>query len=252
MKARGCGLLFVLAVTCAGNAWCESAPAVKAPQGEKGQKVTVVGCPSDGQTGPVAVPDAAELAKWTPKLPQATAQKLAYYRSADIGVLAPRGWHCFGLYGSNGSMLIVAPEALDANDFFGAAPRPLTGPAVQVAISDGDTSGRFEVARIAARLFPKRMDLVQAVIDEGAPASDYPTGPFAGDIIKHRDGKKVVFETPADREGMGTMSRLQKNAAPIDGVAMLAGDNALMMVARVPKEFRRFFPVMVGHLSARP
>ncbi len=39
--------------------------------------------------------------------PREVAQKLAYFKTTHIGVLAPRGWHCFGTYGSGGESIIV-------------------------------------------------------------------------------------------------------------------------------------------------
>ena len=43
-------------------------------------------------------------------------------------------------------------------------------PAIQLSYSIGDTSGRFEVARIVARVFPKYQGYVQHVIAEGRVA----------------------------------------------------------------------------------
>ena len=114
----------------------------------------------------------------SPTLPQALARSLAYYASAGLGVLAPRGWYCFELYGSSGLTLIVTPERHDARDLF----RPdshLTGPVIQLSFFFGDTSGRFLVAQVAARLFPVKKSFVQQIIDEGIePPSDFPSGPY--------------------------------------------------------------------------
>jgi len=73
------------------------------PASHKRASITVpfVGCRSDGQVGPV------EAAKGTsPSLsitPKET-QQLAYYSlETGLGVLAPRGWYCFGTYGSGAS-----------------------------------------------------------------------------------------------------------------------------------------------------
>ena len=52
----------------------------------------------------------------------AAAAQLAYYASRDLGVLAPRGWHCLGLEGSNGSVLIVTPEPHGAADLMEESP----------------------------------------------------------------------------------------------------------------------------------
>src|SRR5215471_420993 len=88
----------------------------------------------------------------------------------------------------------------------------------------GETSGRFEVAAIVARVFPAYSWFVKAVIDEGIlPASDFPFGPFPNDKLTYRGKTIVEFQTPANTEGLGTASRLLKNNAPIDGAVMLIG-----------------------------
>lgn len=65
-----------------------------------------VGCPSDGQQGPQRFPKSCP----TPTVLGNDAARPAYYAMEDgTGVIAPRGWRCFGRYGSNGSTLTVAP-----------------------------------------------------------------------------------------------------------------------------------------------
>ena len=44
-------------------------------------------------------------------MPPAAAAQLAYHAPSDLGVLAPRGWQCLGLYGSNGSILDPSGDA---------------------------------------------------------------------------------------------------------------------------------------------
>jgi hypothetical protein len=172
---------------------------------------------------------------------------LAYYASADLGVLAPRGWHCFGLYGSNGSILIVTPEPHHADDLLKTNSN-LTGPAIQLSFSFGDTSGRFEVAQVAARLFPTKKEFVQRVIHEGiAPASDFPFGPYPADILTRRSDTEVEFETPANTDGMGTKSRLVKNSSPINGVAIMTADeNLVLLEARMPPDLSILVPSILG------
>jgi TPR repeat protein len=149
---------------------------------------------------------------------------LAYYASADLGVLAPRGWTCFGFYGSNGSTLIVTPEAVKQDAL-------IAGPAVQLSFSEHDTSGRFEVAEVAARLFPNKKEFVQQIIHEGiVPESYFPFGPYPDDILTRRSDSVVEFETPANTNGMGTKSRMKKNADPISGVAIMTGDGDLVQL----------------------
>jgi hypothetical protein len=171
---------------------------------------------------------------------------LAYYASTDLGVLAPRGWHCFGLYGSDGSVLIVTPEPHHAVDFqkpnFG-----ITGPVIQLSFRFGSTSGRFDVAQVAARLFPSKKGFVNGVIQEGIdPASDFPFGPYPSDSLTRRSGTDVEFKTPANTAGMGTKGWLVKNSSPIDGVAIMTADNNLVLLeARVPPDQRNLAPTII-------
>jgi hypothetical protein len=78
------------------------------------------------------------------------------------------------------------------------------------------------VARIIARVFPTRKSFVQEVIREGIePASSFPSGVYPSDVLKYRTKSIVEFRTPGNSEGLGTQSRLLKNANAIDGVVML-------------------------------
>jgi hypothetical protein len=63
--------------------------------------VPFVGCISGGQADLLAAPTGTTKALL---ISPDAAQALAYYQCAlDIGVLAPRGWHCLGIYGSGDS-----------------------------------------------------------------------------------------------------------------------------------------------------
>jgi hypothetical protein len=192
-------------------------------------QVPFVGCKSDGQLGALAPPNDRRA---TPRLPPPIAARLAWYASNNTGgVLAPRGWNCFELYGSNGSLLMVAPGGFGHDPF----PARLTGPAIQLSISLGDTSGRFEAAKIAARLFPERKAFVDSVIAEDLePKQDFVFGPFAHDRIDRLTRDLVAFATPASSDGMGTMSRLVKSGDPIHGRASMDRDNnAIALVVRL-------------------
>jgi len=201
-----------------------------APAAASAPAIPTVGCPSDGQTGPLPAPRRHAPA---PHVPAAAAQRLAWYVSNNTGgVLAPRGWHCFEQYGSDGSVLLVTPQPLHGDQFSAT----LTGPAVQVSFSFGDTSGRFAAARIAARLFPDRRAFVQDVMAEGIePASDFPFGPFAHDTVRRINRSTVALTTPPLLAGMGTSSRLAPSADPIHGLARMDGDNnATLLAVRLP------------------
>jgi hypothetical protein len=215
------------AAVCAATVSANAAPFTSA--------VPFVGCAADGQTGPSSAPK--KPAKM-PRVVGSGASTLAYYASNELGVLAPRGWHCFGLYGSNGSVLIVTPEE-HGQDLFNPLPG-LGGSAVQLSLSVGDTSGRFEAAEVAARLFPSRKKFVEGVMAEGIePRSSFHFGSFPTDTVRRYGDDVVEFETPANKSGMGTKSRLAPGGDPIKGLAMMTSENDLvMLVVRLPKDQR--------------
>jgi hypothetical protein len=114
-------------------------------QETSGARVPFVACRSDGQAGPRPLPTEEKVIQLNP----AVAEKLAYYESSvSRGILAPRGWSCYGVYGSSGSAFVVTPEPI-------ALEWPLVGPIVEVDSTSGDTSGRLEVATVVVRVFPK-------------------------------------------------------------------------------------------------
>lgn len=167
-------------------------------------RVPFVGCESD-----VKAPNAPNEAV---RAPGQAAQRLAYYKAEEgPGVLAPRGWHCFGTYGSNGTSLYVSPDSISREQLFSTNWKGFTGPVIQVSSSLGDTSGRFEVAKIIARVFPAYKQFVESVIAEGIePASSFPFGAFPRDHLRYISKRTVEFETLANADGLGTTSRLQK------------------------------------------
>jgi hypothetical protein len=191
-------------------------------------QVPFVGCKADGQQGPLKAP--VGKPKSIAIAPQ-LAQRLAYYQAQyGIGVLAPRGWHCFGTYGSSGQNLYVAPAPITSTELLSDSWKGFTGPAIQLSLSFGDTSGRFEVAEIIARVFPTHKAFVQNVIAENIePASSFPSGPYPNDKLTYKSSELVEYVTPANTEGLGTRSSLTKNDAPIFGVAILTGEELSLM-----------------------
>jgi hypothetical protein len=173
-------------------------------------------------------------------VPAEAAQRLSYYKAEEgVGVLAPRGWHCFGTYGSNGTTLYVSPDAINASDLFLTSWKGFAGPVVQISSEEGDTSGRFAVARTVARVFPGHKAFVEGIIAEGIePAGSFPYGPYPTDRLKYRSEDIVEFWTPPHAEGLGTASRLLKNDSPISGVAILFGEepNLLQLWVRIPSD----------------
>jgi hypothetical protein len=115
--------------------------------------IPLVGCESDGQGGgPLNAPSGQSK---TMTIPPGAAQRLAYYKAEEgVGVLAPRRWHCFGTYGSNGATLYVSPDPINTADLFSTSWKGFAGSVIQISYEVGDTSGRFAVAKTIARVFP--------------------------------------------------------------------------------------------------
>jgi hypothetical protein len=197
-------------------------------------RIPFVGCAADGQIGPVEAP--AGKSRSLP-ISAETAGRLAYYKSSEgLGVLAPRGWSCFGLYGSNGYFLYVAPEHLAFESLSG---KEFTGPAIELNWESGGTSGRFGVARIIARVFPEHRSFVERVLADGiTEPSDFPSGPYPTDQLKYRSRTMVEYETPANAEGLGTSDRLKPSALPVRGVAILVGKipDLVQLAVRLPPD----------------
>ena len=71
---------------------------------------------------------------------------------------------------------------------------------------------------------------MQRVIDQGIePASQFPSGPFEGDMLVYKSKRIVEFQTPANTDGLGTSSRLQKSGSLISGVAILFGQEPSLL-----------------------
>lgn len=222
-RSVGSTLLFGLAVLSISMQSALIAQVSNDSGSQSAVRIPFVGCRSDGQQGPVAAP------RGSPHLvhaPATLASRLSWYQgSYGSGVPAPRGWYCFSTYGSNGGNLYVSPQPISGPMLLSSAWKGFSGEAVQISDSLGETSGRFEVAKIIARVFPDYASFVHDVIAEGIePASSFPSTPFPNDKLTYRSKREVEFETPAHRSGLGTASHLLPSADPIRGVAMLVGE----------------------------
>jgi len=232
---RSLSLLTLL--VCVHCPLCGQGKSPSARAGNTRALVSFVGCASDGQVGSLKAPSGRSK---TMAIPAAAAQRVAYYKAEQgFGVLAPKGWHCFGAYGSNGSSLYVSPDPINAAELFSTTWKGFRGPVIQISSVNGGTSGRFEVARIIARVFPERKAFVEEVIAEGIePASSFPYGRYPADSLLYRGENIVEFVTPGQTDGLGTASRVQKNDSPIYGVAILFGEepSLLQLSMRLPSE----------------
>ena len=212
--------------------------------------VPFVGCKSDGQVGPQDAPIGKHK---TIAISPQLAQRVAYYKASDgEGVLGPRGWYCFGTYGSSGSNLYVTPMPLKSADLFSNSWKGVSSYGIQLSESNGDTSGRFAVAQIIARVFPAHFAFVKRVIAEGLePATSFPNGPYPADKLTYRSKETVEYVTPPNTEGLGTKSFLIKDANPIDGVALLTGDDLSLthLSARLSPEMSDLLPIIIQQVE---
>ena len=206
--------------------------------------VPYVGCKSDGMVGPSEAPtgEPKEI-----RIPAAIAQRLAYYEAAPAsGVLGPRGCYCFGYYGSSGATLYISLRAIPEGG------PDLSGPLILLEARSAETSGRFDVAAIAARVFPAHRDFVTRILAEGiASGLSFPTGPYPKDKLSYKTAEIVEYETPPQTDGLGTYAGLKKNAEPIRGVAMLVPPafDLILLAVRLPADLRKLAPAIVTQLD---
>lgn len=209
-------------------------------------KLPFVGCPSDGQTGPIDSPSGMSA---LPDVAPEMAEKLAYYGTTSLGVLAPRGWSCIGLNALNGSILLVTPTEL--KDPAGTL---VSGPVVQASRNLGGGAGRIDVAEVAARLFPITEAFVKATTGEaGGPKVTLPTGPYPKDRLNRRSDTIVEFITPPNEVGQGTAGRIVKSADPILGAAVLLPNenmNLVQVQVRLPADLRELAPTIVATVES--
>jgi hypothetical protein len=184
------------------------------------------------------------------------ADQLAWYEyngdAGHFGTLGPRGWNCFVTIGSNGWTLYIAPELLDSAKLLEHKNwNGFRGPAIQLSVSDGGTSGRFEVAKVVARVFPAHRNYARRIIAEGfGRASEYPFGPFPSDHLTYKDKDLVEFTTPAHRKGLGTISWLLPSDQPITGFALLTigpdvDTELLQLSLRLPPSLSFLAPTLI-------
>jgi hypothetical protein len=212
--------------------------------------VPFVGCRSDGQVGPVSAPNGEAMAL---PIAAAAAQRLTYYKAKQgFGVLGPSGWHCFCVYGSSGETLYVSPEQITGADLYSSTWKGFKGPAIEITYEYGRTSGRFGVASTIARVFPAHREFVENVIKEGfEPASSFPMGPYPNDQLIYKSKEIVEYQTPANEDGLGTKSRLQKDADPISGAAILVGrtPDLLSLSIRLSPKLVDLVPVIIQQVE---
>lgn len=184
---------------------------------DQGVEVPFVGCPADGQVGPIEAPQGKPR---TVALDTRTAGRIAFYKGdVGFGVFAPRGWHCRVWYGSGGETIIVTPGRIDS----GTHRRLGTGQAVELMSALGGTSGRFTVARYASQLFRSAAaEFIERVKSESlVPTADLIIERSSNDSMTYSDILTVTFTTAANKPGLGTQEDLDPSSDMIHGIAVL-------------------------------
>ena len=208
-------------VTGLGYVAQEEAPAESEAEPEL-VTVPFVGCPGDGQVGPLPAPEHEDLRL---NIPPTNAERLAYFTSSKTGqggVLAPRSWHCFYLYGSGGDILVVRPEPIGESGMFTATRHDIPGQAVVSTFNWGQSSARDAVAEVIARAFPSRRETAQYLI-RLFPQFSIPLGPYPDDKLTPHGENAVEFETPAHAQGLGTYLAFRPSSTPVRGIVVLQG-----------------------------
>ena len=102
-------------------------------------------------------------------------------------------------------------------------PPKVLGPAVEMSLAFGGTSGRFSVATYASRLFPKVLaSFIEGVRNEHLVAdSEFEPRRYARDSVTSVDTWLAEFTTPAGVSGLGTAGVLGPSKDPIHGVAVI-------------------------------
>ena len=81
----------------------------------------------------------------------------------------------------------------------------ITGPVIEVRECETDNSGRYEIARVIARVFPAHRAFVQGMIENGLmQAADLPFDLYPTDKLIRQNSRVVEYQTLPNSEGLGT------------------------------------------------
>ena len=135
----------------------------------------------------------------------------------------------------------------------------MEGTGIGLEQMDGETFGRYGVARGMLRAFPAyRAFAVRILKDMEIPI---PTGPYPKDTLTYRGKKIVEYRTPAQTEGLGNFeSSLGKNDLPITGAAIIVGDingpqsgvdlpDLILLSVRFPPALSGLIPVIINQFE---
>jgi hypothetical protein len=215
-------------------------------------EVPAIGCPQDGQVGPQDAPALPKTVSVT--VPAGMGRFLAFYsvsEGIESGILAPKGWDCFGTYGSDGNTLYVVPNRL-GGDILDRSEKVKNGPAVTKRISIGGTSGRFNVAKIGGRIFPSARAFALRVRKEGLDdPKEYVFTRWPADRIVRLSEFAASYMTPPRANGLGTAFGLEPEREPVFGLVFLTdieerNDGPLLegISVRLDQDNRQLYPAI--------
>ncbi|MGU3658424.1 hypothetical protein ACLBYM_16790 [Methylobacterium fujisawaense] len=184
-------------------------------------EVPVVACPLVSMADDVPPPKTPASVRVL--VPEGSVGALAFFTTtpdAKRGVLGPRAWSCHAQSGSNGDVLYVVPPDAVPDRVNGA----YAGPMVSRRFADGGTSGRFEVGRVAGRLFPQARRFAEQVRDEGLDdPRDFVFSPWPQDRLQRLSSSVVAYSTPGGAQGLGRPGKAPYGPETTSGVVMFDG-----------------------------
>jgi hypothetical protein len=229
MKSIRFALTAVLMLIGASAQAAPTPPAVNIPS---------IGCPTGGQEDAPAPPDTMVSVHIDPNF----ALRLSLYSGS---VLGPRGWQCQHYVTDAGYLTFVAPK-LSGNLL---EKERLAGPAIFVVSLDSGAFGRFDVAQIIARYFPKRLDFVRRVMAEGfLRRRDWVFHPYPHDIFLARSDRMFEVLTPPHRDGFGTGWLVPDSYSVRSRVLFFDGDEPGFFIvrAKLPPGMEGLAPVILN------
>ncbi|GJE61653.1 hypothetical protein MPOCJGCO_3776 [Methylobacterium trifolii] len=178
----------------------------------------MVGCPVSGMADDPAPPRTKPSTRVL--ISQGTAAALAFFTTredASRGVLGPRSWSCHGQSGSDGDVLYVVPSEAVLDQENGG----YKGPMIRRRVAEGSTSGRFEVARVAGRIFPQARRFAEGVRSEGMDdAGAYVFTLWPADGVEKLSDGVAVYTTPGGSRGIGHQGKPPYGPDDTTGVVM--------------------------------
>ncbi len=204
-----------------------------------------VGCVSYGQAEKIDAPKGMRVNR---PFGGHDAANLAYYRSAEISLVAPKGWNCEGYSGSSGWGMFLSPEQIKGE------PRwpNFESAAIDIYHISGDGgSGHSEIAEVVSRVFPTFRSWALRSMEEFD--LHLPRGPYPTDRLSYRTSRVVEFETPPRKKGFWSdVSRIVPNDKPTFGVAILMGNppnHLLVLSIRLPHELQSLLPLIIRDIE---